>query len=81
MITPKCDKCGKELDEFGAILLSPPIKEIVSQKQINDEMNALYLNKSERTVFKAGVKFALSMLNNKFLVEKQHICVECYGKN
>lgn len=23
-ITPKCDVCGKELDEFGAILLSPP---------------------------------------------------------
>jgi len=23
-ITPKCDKCGMELDEFGAILLSPP---------------------------------------------------------
>lgn len=23
-INPKCDKCGKELVEFGAILLSPP---------------------------------------------------------
>lgn len=23
-ITPKCDMCGKELDEYGAILLSPP---------------------------------------------------------
>ncbi len=23
-IQPKCDKCGQELTEFGAILLSPP---------------------------------------------------------
>ncbi len=23
-IQPKCDKCKKELKEFGAILLSPP---------------------------------------------------------
>lgn len=23
-IKPKCDKCGAELEEFGAILLSPP---------------------------------------------------------
>ena len=23
-ITPTCDKCGSELTEFGAILLSPP---------------------------------------------------------
>ena len=27
MIKPTCDKCGKELNEFGAILLSPPDKE------------------------------------------------------
>ena len=25
-IKPKCDKCYKELTEFGAILLSPPNK-------------------------------------------------------
>lgn len=24
MISPKCDMCGKELIEFGAILLGPP---------------------------------------------------------
>lgn len=23
-IKPKCDKCGKELTEYGAILFSPP---------------------------------------------------------
>jgi hypothetical protein len=23
-IKPKCDKCNKELEEFGGILLSPP---------------------------------------------------------
>jgi hypothetical protein len=23
-ISPMCDKCGRELTEFGAILLSPP---------------------------------------------------------
>ena len=23
-IKPRCDKCGKELTEFGGILLSPP---------------------------------------------------------
>lgn len=23
-IRPMCDRCGKELQEFGAILLSPP---------------------------------------------------------
>jgi DNA-directed RNA polymerase subunit RPC12/RpoP len=26
-IKPVCDKCGKELTEFGAILLSPPDQE------------------------------------------------------
>ncbi|MEK6892733.1 MAG: hypothetical protein AABX07_00870 [Nanoarchaeota archaeon] len=26
-INPKCDKCKKELNEFGAILLSPPDKD------------------------------------------------------
>ncbi len=25
-IKPKCNKCGKELTDFGAILLSPPDK-------------------------------------------------------
>ena len=24
MIKPKCDYCGNELDDFGAILFSPP---------------------------------------------------------
>ena len=24
MIDPKCNRCGDELEEFGAILLSPP---------------------------------------------------------
>ena len=28
-IKPRCDKCKKELKEFGAILLSPPKKNIV----------------------------------------------------
>ena len=28
-IKPKCDKCKKELKEFGGILLSPPNKDIV----------------------------------------------------
>jgi hypothetical protein len=23
-IRPVCDKCGKELDEFGALIMSPP---------------------------------------------------------
>lgn len=23
-ITPKCDKCGHELTDYGAIILSPP---------------------------------------------------------
>ena len=26
-IKPTCDKCGEELKEFGAILLSPPDKQ------------------------------------------------------
>jgi len=26
MISPKCDICGKELSEFGALLFSPPDK-------------------------------------------------------
>jgi hypothetical protein len=25
-IKPKCNKCGKELDDFGGILLGPPDK-------------------------------------------------------
>jgi len=24
-INPKCDKCSKELNDFGGIILSPPI--------------------------------------------------------
>lgn len=28
-IKPKCDKCKKELKEFGGILLSPPKKNVV----------------------------------------------------
>lgn len=28
-INPKCDKCGMELVEFGAILLSPPENDMV----------------------------------------------------
>jgi len=31
-ITPKCNKCGKELNEFGAILLSPPGKDDIVEK-------------------------------------------------
>ncbi|MDP3991108.1 MAG: hypothetical protein Q8P63_02320 [Candidatus Nealsonbacteria bacterium] len=30
-IKPKCDKCKKELKEFGGILLSPPKKNIVKK--------------------------------------------------
>jgi len=26
-INPKCDKCKKELEDFGALLFSPPNKE------------------------------------------------------
>ena len=26
MIQPKCNRCGEELNKFGAILLSPPNK-------------------------------------------------------
>lgn len=31
-ISPKCDKCDRELLEFGAILLSPPNSEGYVQK-------------------------------------------------
>lgn len=31
-ITPKCDKCGEELVEFGAILFSPPDEESTVKK-------------------------------------------------
>ena len=31
-IKPKCDKCGKEFKEFGAILLSPPNKQNTVKK-------------------------------------------------
>jgi hypothetical protein len=31
-IKPICDKCKKELDEFGAILLSPPDSENMVRK-------------------------------------------------
>ena len=30
-IKPKCDNCKKELKEFGAILLSPPKKNVVKK--------------------------------------------------
>jgi hypothetical protein len=30
-IKPKCDKCKKELKEFGGILLSPPKKNMVEK--------------------------------------------------
>jgi hypothetical protein len=28
MIDPRCDSCGKELMEKGAVLLSPPVKSV-----------------------------------------------------
>ncbi|MBW3020596.1 hypothetical protein KY334_04825 [Candidatus Woesearchaeota archaeon] len=28
-INPKCDKCKKELNDFGGILLSPPTNDMV----------------------------------------------------
>lgn len=31
-IIPSCDKCGDELNEFGAILLSPPDNENMVKK-------------------------------------------------
>ena len=31
-IKPKCDRCRKELKEFGAILLSPPDKKNTVKK-------------------------------------------------
>jgi len=31
-ITPTCDKCGNELTEFGAMLLSPPDEESTVKK-------------------------------------------------
>ncbi|MBU0547051.1 MAG: hypothetical protein ABH876_02020 [Patescibacteria group bacterium] len=30
-IKPKCDKCKKELKEFGGILFSPPKKKMVEK--------------------------------------------------
>jgi hypothetical protein len=32
-ITPTCNKCKKELNEFGAILLSPPDKKNKTEKK------------------------------------------------
>lgn len=31
-IKPKCDKCGEELKDFGAILFSPPDKNSTVKK-------------------------------------------------
>ncbi|MHA2067906.1 MAG: hypothetical protein ACXABY_26390 [Candidatus Thorarchaeota archaeon] len=31
-IKPMCDKCGRELGEFGAILMSPPDNKGMSKK-------------------------------------------------
>ena len=33
-IYPKCDRCGVELKEFGAILLSPPINNMVEKRHL-----------------------------------------------
>jgi hypothetical protein len=32
MIEPKCDRCEEELEEFGAIVLSPPNKQSLCKK-------------------------------------------------
>jgi hypothetical protein len=32
-ISPKCDRCGAELTEFGAILLGPPDENNLALKQ------------------------------------------------
>jgi len=47
-ITPKCDKCGMELDEFGAILLSPP--------NDNSEVEKLHICKDCYEEIMASVK-------------------------
>jgi hypothetical protein len=36
-IKPNCDKCGKELNDFGAILLSPPAGLMVKKYHICKE--------------------------------------------
>ncbi len=33
MIAPKCEMCGHELEEFGAILLSPPNRDNMVVKE------------------------------------------------
>lgn len=33
MIAPKCEMCGQELQEFGAILLSPPNRDNMVVKE------------------------------------------------
>lgn len=32
MIKPKCDKCSEELNDYGAVLISPPTKESMVYK-------------------------------------------------
>ena len=39
-IKPKCDKCKKELNEFGGILLSPPKKNMVKKFHLCQECYA-----------------------------------------
>jgi len=37
MIKPKCDICGKELEDYGALLLSPPAQGKVKKIHICKE--------------------------------------------
>jgi len=46
-IKPKCNKCGKELDTFGGILLSPPDRK--------NKVEKFHLCKSCYNLFAKGI--------------------------
>ena len=51
MINPKCSVCGKELEDYGAIILSPPennkvIKNHICKKCYNSIINEFNINKN-----------------------------------
>lgn len=35
MIKPVCDRCKNELDDFGALIFSPPHKDVVGREYVS----------------------------------------------
>jgi len=68
-IKPTCDYCNKEINEFGAILFSPP-------KHLIEWIKPTLMSLEPRVDLDEWMK----LLPSGDFVKKFHVCVECHEK-